>query len=223
MRFFYTALLCFLFSTLFAQETIEPKREKQKRNIEHDLGFNATFLINQFLNFNGSELAETPYIFIYKLRFEKLGIRAAIGGDLNKGKTENDGFDDFVESNFYQIDSRIGVEYFKSFGKKWRGHFGVDAVHTFSETESIKNSGFDEITSRLQINGFGGGPIMGLSFLINDKLSLNTEGAFYYMFSEERLANLFSNTPIADDAIQDTTRQSVSLTLPASVFLVFTF
>lgn len=167
--FFLLFLSCFLCSGISAQDppsTIQYKKQ---------FGFDASVLINRFLNFSGSNPQSSPYQITYRKYGEtsnkRYGLGFRIGLDIG----------DVEPTSQTSIQFRFGKERFKHFGKilpnnpgisRWRAFYGWDWISQLG----IIHIGANDVTNFSM--KFGPSPFFGLSFQINERLSISTEMAY---------------------------------------------
>lgn len=194
----------------------------QKIVIKHELSMDVTSLIRQFLR--GDSIGfDSPYFLTYKLLMGNQGIRLGLGGRYNRSLKYNEQFADNQVDVDREINMRLGYELRSQLGEKWLGYFGLDAVGLLSQTKTIRDSGIDVITNKLNIWGIGGGPTIGIQFYLTDRLSFSTEGSFYFVYLEEKSFELFQNFPQFNDVIEVNDKQELKITLPSTIYINYTF
>lgn len=237
MRFIWMILMLLVFAvSLEAQvepETPEAPEQsevmeavKVKRNIpiHFQLGLNAPLLLGRVISSDPDQPGETnPYLLTGKFLVGKIALRAGIGGYLDKAIQREGMFADSETTEMMGFDVRIGLEYQHDFSPRWTGNFGADWILFSSKDKLIVDSGFDVVTTGTQTSGWGIGPVLGLQFNITDRLSLLTEGAFYYTQSEGQTSRLFQNFPEFDDELGSIETTSLRLNLPITFFIVYEF
>ena len=83
--------------------------------------------------------------------------------------------------------------------------------------------GFDVVTFEDKSVAIGGGPVLGLAFNINDKISLYTEGAAYFTNGNSSNSEDFKKFPEFNNKSDDITETSFNVHIPTTLYLVFTF
>ena len=211
----YITILCIAFSlSLFAQQ------DENQFKLGHELGINTSFVQNNVLD---NSQSANPYSLSYKLITQQLGVRIGAGGTFAQDKIQEDGFADNQRKVNYTTDVRIGAEWRKSIKEKWLIYAGLDVIGTQVVDKTIIDSGFDKVTDISSALGYGGGPVIGFQFYINNHLSLATEGAAYFRNVETTTARLFENFPDFDDDINTTSSQDVVNQLPSSIYIIYRF
>lgn len=200
-----------------------PKQSTKRFPISHQIGISATSLLKQFISWGDSSISQSPYILTYKFGVGPFALRTGFGGGLNSAEGTEEGYADSETDEERFADVRVGLEYQTSMGKKWQGSFGVDAIWFGHERSQVSDTGFDMVSNITQTQGTGFGPIIGLRYMINSRLSLYTEGAFYYTTSDRVQSRLFSNFPQFDDELNDTVIKDIRIAMPATIYLVYEF
>lgn len=213
MKTYITILFVAIGVSLFAQDENEFK-------LGHELGLSTSFFQNNILN---NTQNANPYSVSYKLITHQLGIRIGAGGTFVQNKIQEDGFADNQREVNYTTDVRIGAEWRKSIKGKWLIYAGLDVIGTQIVDKTIIDSGFDKVTDISSTLGYGGGPVVGLQFYINEHLSVATEGVAYFRNLETTTARLFENFPDFDDDINTTTSQDLVNQLPSSIYIIYRF
>lgn len=161
MKITVLLLLMFLATpSLFAQEIEEPAKQ-----MNQELGVNATALLTNFLSFNSDLVDPGAYVLTYKRINERgRGFRLGFGVSLNSIEGENS----FI--NF-----RLGYERQTVITSKWLFYWGIDLV------ANVGN--FNDPTTEIS-KGVGLGPVIGIQYRINEKIGFSTESSFYFLSKE---------------------------------------
>lgn len=228
----FLCLFCLSFS-LSAQNGGKTKKDKTKKekvqkekpslDWNHELGINASFIIERILNFSDNELAVSPYLLTYNVGLKNWKIRVGVGGDNKKTVTTEEGFADSETNHQSSIDFRLGYGYQKKFGDKWTGTFGADIVGLYRNDRQVSDTGFDKIIREKNTKGIGAGPVVGIQYDFGKRLSLYAEGTFYYTFANTRDGIFFANFPELEDLVENTDEQELLINLPSTLYLVFKF
>lgn len=171
-------------SAFAQQDSVERSASGQKMFVHH-LGVQINQLIQQVLNFSGntSNNLNNPYLLVYSLTYQKIGVGLRIGAGYNyKSFTQDDGVtSNETRLNDYQL--RVGLE--KSFilSRKWSAGAGLDFIYTNNDdyTKSVVRS-IDTTTTitKSKIPSSGGGAMAWLRYHLTDRILLGTETSFYY-------------------------------------------
>lgn len=219
----YLCLFCFLLPlSCLGQENQTSEPEEKKAAFSHQIGINGTTLLKQFISSGDSNITQSPYILTYKLVLGSFAFRVGAGGTFKSEIIQEEGFADNQRDEEYTIEVRGGFEYQVTMNR-WQGSFGVDAVGYIQDDRFISDTGFDKVTIGNQVRTWGVGPAIGLRFLVNEHLSIYTEGAIYYTMGDRISSRLFTNFPQFDDEVDEATINGTRLLLPASLYIVYEF
>jgi len=173
-----TLLFCLSIFCLTAYSQGMLNDEDSKPAYKKQIGVNSTALISQLINFSSSfSLFNSDYIFIYKKQKGVSNFRFGFGGSMRYEKG------DFASGLNASVNLRFGSERFTDITKRWRVYYGGDFKTGFAYTN---NSFLDEPVR--SVYG-GGGPVCGLQFNINARLSLSTEASYDLLVSTEKDRN----------------------------------
>lgn len=214
---------CYLM-TVHGQEAVAPKPVKDFNDpvsSVHELGVNATFFVNTFFSFNTvNPTVVSPYALTYKFRKAKWALRFGVGGNYRAT-------DQSTETNIFKtknsgVDVRLGGEYSIPFGNRWRSFFGVDAVVGYANSSSESGQpGFLVITDITSL-GFGGGPVIGLDFVLAKRIKIGTETSVMFQQTDEVQLSRFENSGIEDQESKNSVTEVV-FNLPTSLYLIIMF
>jgi len=204
------------------QDVLEVEKVKKKIPIHFQIGLNAPLLFGGFLG-GSSVLADNPYLLSGKFLVGKIALRAAVGGKINRLVESEGEFADSKTTEDLGYDVRIGLEWQHNFGRRWIGTFGADGIIFSAQEKVILDSGFDAVTTGTFTRGWGAGPVLGIQFAITDRLSILTEGAFYYTQSNAQTSRLFKNFPDFDDQLGKIESTELKTYLPATFFIQYQF
>ncbi|MGV3598336.1 MAG: outer membrane beta-barrel protein [Bacteroidota bacterium] len=195
---------------------------------EHQIGVNATLFIKQFLSFNDNVFNSSPYSLTYKYIDQNEGWRIGLGGSNTSSKSNPNNGTNITSNTNINIDARLGYEWQKKLDKRWLMYYGLDGIYSYSKfrsTSSIQSGGFppktEEVISSTEDFGFGGGPILGMEFKINKRISLNAETAAYFNYRETRIRDI--NTAfVGFQRNEFTANTSLFINLPTAIFFIIT-
>ncbi len=168
-RIFVLAILFLsIINRIYSQEEPSFKR--------HEVGFNATLFVKQILNFSSNSIPFSPYQFTYKYLTKK-GVNFRLGSGVSSSKTtETVPKSDPKVTKNYSLHHRLGIEKQSVINKHWKCYYGVDLTYDYSDSKSdFGTSSIRDIGS-----GFGAGPVLGIQYYINDRLSFYTEASMLY-------------------------------------------
>ncbi len=217
-----TTSLIFLLACNFyslAQSDISTKEEKSNT---HEIGINSTFFIKQFLNFVSSSNIETsPFLLTYKrINKENIAFRFGIGMDIDANKSIDNGTT--IISSLSSVSYRIGGEKQFPLKKRWLSYVGADFINSIDNRRTkTTNDGNEFISNALDL-GFGVGPVGGIQFNINNRLSLATESSFVLeiVHSTESFKN--SDNPNPNSSSEETSFKAHFI-LPTTLYFIVNF
>ncbi len=170
MKKFFVAVLCGI--TVFVQAQSTKKTE---------VGFNASPLLSTFISIGGTRIINPPMAFTWKrVRENGRALRMGLGFNL---RSETG----FIEPNTNKFYFHLGFERRRDITDKWKYYWGGDILFN-RENSFIQRSLIDD--------GVGLGPVLGLFYVFNEKISLSTESSMYLMFGDEASFNFIPPTSI---------------------------
>ncbi len=176
-----TYILCFLcIICLLGQLSAQSSK---KRTTE--LGLNVTTTLAGFFN-SGGETAIDPYIISLKTGRKNRFFR--MGATFNISNSRPLDFTTSIVTKEQDYNIRLGFERRIPITERFRMHWGIDGIvqYTFESTESRFSSSVPVILKSQSIGG-GGGPVMGIAFVINERMYLSTEAAMYGIYTTGRV------------------------------------
>ncbi len=224
-------LLLYLPFSLLAQEGEKKEievREKTEKSIQPsserklEIGLNVTTVISSFLANNSDQLTnftfgQAGYPVSLKLGNNKKALRLAFGVNINRSNIFQTGFDEIQERSF--ISAKVGGEKRLAIGKRWLFFYGFDVITFYEKLSSTVNTSIDRV--RITQNGFGGGvgPVYGLQFHLNHRMSLGCEGSLYTVVSFNSQRETFSNNPFFNQA-ENSTNFNASTEVPKWLYFI---
>lgn len=182
---------------------LQVNAQETKTEQRHELAFNASQFISNYLNFNGFAQTNNNYLLTYKYDLGPMRLRTGLNAFAqNSNRTDNWG-NDFSSHN---INFRIGVEKQKEISRKFSAFYGVDIVSMWSGSKQTQDNielfdGNEVVeVSRSQLNtgeSYGIAPVVGLQFKMTNRLSLYTEARAVFAYSENE--NYLEWDMITDD------------------------
>lgn len=211
-------LYLLLFSLLVSLNLFAQKKSTKKQSSE--IGLNITNTLAGFFNSGGSELPEDPFLLSYKKLTGGGALRFGTNFRLvNQKDFINTGRRTLRETDFF---FRAGYEWRSEVSKRFTLYYGLDGVIEYNnEKITINSFGIEDLSSIENIYGFGGGPILGLLFHLNDRIALSTEGSVYGVI-------LYNNsTQEVGNGLPATENNSTGFRLlpavPSSLYIIFSF
>lgn len=167
----------------FAQNGDAPKVRS------NEIGFDITSLIGRTTLFSayGYYLAEyqpTYYVY-YRRNFEKMRLRAAVGG--------NFAGDNLSQNNrkTFSLDYKIGAEFFSPISKRFELYYGLDLV-SGSKEDAYEYPYYNEYLyrSEYKTDYLGAAPFLGVKFQITDRMNMRVEMST--VIRQERIIDKFT-------------------------------
>lgn len=219
------------------------KDEKSEKNIHHEIGVNATYFMKQVFSLSSNTLPTQPYQLTYKLiAGKKIAGRLGIGADMSSQNTTVSGSTTPRQTNNSNVFGRIGVEYRKQVSRHFLAYAGIDFVTqlinskttTSTDPGSGGGSGFSQtVVTTDKNNGFGGGPVLGIQYYINKRMSLYTEMPITFLTghkSETVSTTTINNgggfgnpTTTYDSNITNSTTNDFSIMVPVTLYFAVKF
>lgn len=223
-KLFALSLLLVCFVSIHAQGNEEPDKV-----YNHQLSLNATNFISNYLTFNNNAIvSNSPYIVAYKYLENGKGLRAGVGVNFANTKQNPNNGQTSVKTNTMGLDLRLGYESQFNLSKHWLFYLGLDAVYAYDLSRTVTTSvqGFpptpQEISSDNESFNAGAGPVLGLEFKINKRISLNTETTAYFIYRENR--RRITNPNFGSFNTNEFTASTrMNIIIPTSIFFVLHF
>jgi hypothetical protein len=174
--------LAFLFSMpLLAQKKKSTKETILKKNYV-EAGFNLTGAIQTFVRNRTDSIYTDPYALSLKIINDKMAYRFGLGYSFRT--SEDITLIQARVNNLNRFDIRAGIERQLVLGEHWRIYAGadilwglVDGKNQFAEG----NPNGEIITVKVNEHLLGGGPILGIQYHLNSRISFLTEASLYGM------------------------------------------
>jgi len=191
-----------------------------------ELGVDATSLLrNAFFFEGGYQLS--PYFLTFRKHFTRTNIRAALGGNYSNRDLADIIPDDprnYMDLS-YNINARVGYEWFNELSKHWQEFYGVDfrPSYYYSKRLGPDYSWSYANGSESNIYQYGLAPVLGFRFHITDRLSLLTEASLTFILQKEEQRRYFVPASDLDPEIPDQKTHSTSVftsfSQPLALFL----
>jgi hypothetical protein len=221
---YYLILFAFLTTgALFGQDADSEKMRRPMPPITHQIGINSSPLINKLIKSLEDSTYTNPYLLTYRFGVGKYGLRLGFGGKSKYSLTSEEGFADSKLLTKKSLDLRVGLDYEKNLGKRFKANFALDFLTKRSVQKEVIDSGFDMIEKVNQKVAYGGGPSFGVSYWFTDKIGLYTEASFYMLYGNTDNGRIFRNFPELNDQLFHEKTEDLVTILPASIFIVFKF
>jgi len=220
MKSLYLLFFGFLFSIIFSPTGANCQKDSKKKRTS-EIGLNITNTLAGFFNAGGTNLPTDPFLLSYKKANKSGAIRFGMNFKVTSKKEFliNSGERELKENDFF---FRGGYEWRSVIDKRFTFYYGLDAVVEF-ENEQLNNISFnfDDISSFENVYGFGGGPVLGVLFHLNDRISLSTESSIYgvLLYNESR-QEIGNGLPPTENS---STGFRLLPAVPSSLYVIFSF
>lgn len=193
----------------------------------HELGINVSGFIKTFITpANSTPLSATAntYLLSYKTVFKSgAAIRFGLGGNFVNRSQKEDNFIGTLTTKTNQFNTRLGFEWQFKVTRRWNFFTGLDAIYSSGLAYSqVPLDNINKIITETKSTSIGGGPVVGLQFRLNKRISLLAEGALYYQ--NTKTTDMSDIPSFPDNNSKEVTKEnSINFTGLQSIFLVITF
>lgn len=171
--------LCLLSAIWFWAPGVLQSQSDSIRSVE--LGLNITQTLAGFFNAGGSRMPTDPYLISLRV----VGARNAFRAGANIQLQRSLEFQPIGEREVQDLafHGRAGWEKRIPAGDRFTLYWGVDGVVRYEE-EKVDFGTFGSNNLRLRSSnwGLGGGPVLGIFFHLNPRISLSTESSLYGLY-----------------------------------------
>ena len=204
MKPFSTLSLCVLFFVGGIRAQSDVIQDDTYKNL---VGIDVSSFITNLVSMHPSDyyyyLEPGDYILGYKRYFGNNVFRIGVGGDYTM-RYEKYGPNSSTNytTHGYGFDGRIGYSYRQILSKRWWLYYGFDVAAGFGSDVSediIPDDNDNSANTYSDSYTYGAGPDVAISFIINKRLSLSTEGYIYYLYSEDKTRYDYYNDPAASN------------------------
>jgi hypothetical protein len=188
---FPLAIALFLCVNGFVARAQETTSELPTYN--NEWGLNVTGFANQFLSFNGNDAPSGPYLMTYKRINGNKAFRMGFGINVNTvdGTTGNSSVP-FKQTQF-GFDLRLGSEKHHEIYRRWLFTTGLDGLLGYGYSKFNSNNNFNSGEQKSNVLKIGLGPVLGIHYRINNRISVGTESTVYlnYTFAKNKFSDGF--------------------------------
>lgn len=222
-----------------ADTTVYVQKDHSEKAIHHEIGVNATYFIKQVFSLSNNILPTQPYQLTYKLiAGKKIAGRLGIGADMSTSNTTVSGSSVPRQTSNSNVFGRLGVECRKQVGRHFLAYAGIDFVTQLINSKTTTSSGANNpgfsqtVVTTDKNNAFGGGPVLGIQYYINKRMSLYTEMPITFLTgkSSETVSttttsnNGFGNpTTTFQSDITNSTNNDFSIAVPVTIYFAVKF
>jgi hypothetical protein len=221
MKIYFILFALLITGALFGQDLDTKKTRSPMPPITHQIGINSSPLINKIIKSLEDTSNVNPYLLTYRFGVGKYGLRLGVGGKSKYSLTSEEGYADSKLITNKNLDVRVGLDYEKNLGKRFKVNFALDFLTKRRIQKEVLDSGFDVIEKINQKITYGGGPTFGVSYWFTDKFGIYTEASFYMLYGNTDNGRIFKNFPELNDQLFHEKTEDLVTILPASIFIVF--
>jgi hypothetical protein len=223
--------LFFCSSTTYGQvkDPNPTKKSKEKKEILSkktyiELGLNLTTAIASG-GFRSTEnfIVTDPYFIHLKLVTHKFGLRAGFGmASYSQKRLDNIDKEGRIYA-FYRTDIRLGLDYQIPIDNHWRLYYGGDILTGFGNTQNEFLKDGILAKNEYKEKTIGGGPLIGIQYHLNKRISFQTEAALYFTYNTSEKKVFYSNLPTLDPTFQTKEVWKMPTGVPQSLFIIIRF
>lgn len=221
MRNIYIVIAVLFSSMLFSVPAFSQEQAGDEQQNRHRLGLSAIGILERLTD--AGEAANPRFLITYRYSPGKVFVRAGVSPSYYSDEITHEGFTDKTDSLHLRIDARIGLGIPVFTNSNWQVDAGIDAVGQYSVEERISDSGFDKVSDQVKEKSIGGGPFVCFTFQINERISLGTDAALYFMYTEGTRNMLFENFPDFNDELDNSRSFELQAAMPSTIYLQFHF
>lgn len=179
-RYYIILLLSLSITPCWTQDTENILDEDRKQQ----LGLDISGFVQRFFTLNNDANINTPdLIFLYRKQLKKgVNSRFGMGLDFFNGKNGTQPREHRLDLLFL-----FGKEYYQNFAKRWRAYAGWEVRMNMSWSTTRRNSNSTKLRS--QFYDLSVGPLAGIQWAINSRMSLYTEAFYNIRFSYSKTDN----------------------------------
>ncbi|MCC7296925.1 MAG: hypothetical protein IT244_01225 [Bacteroidia bacterium] len=198
-----------------------------KAQVKHQLGFNSSQFVKQFIVFNStSNISNNPYLITYRMMTKKINYRFGIGGNYSNTYEDLKGSKYYTNTLSYQSNIRLGIDFKKQISKHWFCYSGLDVVMarnnqliqydpkpgmTVSPKKTTRTGKTNGLTSCFTIE-----------YRISDHITVFTEGNLN--FSQNKTYENIENPDFPSSSSENHTKTgNINFSSPLSIFFSFIF
>ncbi len=188
-------LLFILVSVSFVANAQKKKQEKDLplRKNYLEVGLNITGAIQTFVQNRTDSIYSDPYALTLKYVKNRGAFRFGFGYSFNS--TKNITLFQARVRGLNRLDIRAGLEYQYPINNHWRIYAGADFLYGSINDSGVTNEGDIDKTLITDIDekSIGAGPILGIQYNLNKRISFQTEATFYGINTKETRTYRFAN------------------------------
>lgn len=206
------------------KKKVKEKKEIVARKNYFELGINLTTAIAAGgFRFTENFIVNDPYFLHLKVVTHGFGLRAGFGSAFySQKRLDNIDKQGRVDA-FYKTDLRLGLDYQIPIDEHWRLYYGVDVLSGLGSTQNDFLT--DGVLSKINYKEktIGGGPILGIQYHLNKRISLQTEATLYFTYTTSDKKVSYSNLPGLDPDFETKSVWKMPTGVPQSFFVIIRF
>ncbi len=180
MKIFKNAIVLLFLGLPFFMQAQDANTETNLH--KNEIGVDIVGLTKLLLDFNNtnSNTYDAQYQVTYKRHFTNSRFRFGIGGRSLVRNRDIVGLEsEKLRNSNYDFRYRLGIEKSSKISKHWEVYYGADLRHDIltRRNDSYNNNGIINIL-KVKTNTVGIAPLVGFSYVINNRISLQTEASF---------------------------------------------
>ncbi len=218
-------------STMYGQEEKSDfkKKGKEKKEIVArknyiELGVNLTTAVaSGGFRFADNFIVTDPYFLHLKFVTHGFGLRTGFGSAFySQKKLDNIDKEGRIDA-FYRTDFRLGFDYQIPIDEHWRLYYGADILSGFGDTQNDFLKDGILAQNIYKEKTIGGGPILGIQYHLNKRISFQTEASLYFTYNISEQKIYYSNLPTLDPNFDTRSVWKMPTGVPQSLFIIIRF
>ena len=184
-----------------------------------NFGISAGDILHQLFNVDDTNREYAAFVLEYS--GHKYSLQAGFRPGYNRVDTDHEGFVDTEITDQLSLSGHLALTRNVFSESRWAIKAGLRYEGGWSKEDIIEDSGFDRVTTtRLQWNG-GAGPVLDFRFFVHPRISLGTDAALIYAYSESELQQHFTNFPDFNTTKETIIQRKLNVLEPVTIYLRF--
>lgn len=208
-----------MLALLFSTSDLIAQRNGKKAESQNVIGINITSTLAGFFNSGGQNIPKDPFLFSFKVDKGDHALRFGIDFSIDHSES-------FIGNTLRNVQEddfkfRAGYEWQKPVSERFTMHYGIDGVVTYYYQKTSVEFFPSDLSSFEKTRGIGGGPFLGVTFHLSERVSLSTETYAYLMFEwGNSSTDIDPNLPPEKE---DINRVALLPAVPNSLYIHFSF
>lgn len=183
------------------------------------IGISAGDVLHNLFNDEAPNKAYAAFLLEYA--GQRYSLQAGFRPGYNLANHTHEGFLDSEVDKQTSLSGHLALFRTVLSDKNWLLKAGVRYEGGWSREDIIKDSGFDRVTTRrLEWNG-GLGPVLDIRYFVHPRISIGTDAALVYSYSESQHQQLFTNFPDFDTTLSKVTERKLKVVEPMTMYIRF--